>query len=296
MKRTNFILLISLVLLLACSKEETPDLSDQYISIPGQRFEHELLDLGIDSEKVLDGRILRSDALKVKSLTLDGKDNPGRLRIYQDIRGIEYFINLETFIAYNTRQESLNVNSLTKLKHLELIEGHFTSVSFDQCTELEYLKFNNDQNRIENVDVSGNLKLKYISLETMTLKNEMLDLTMLDKLEYLLCGAIRLTEIKTPNDGLPKLEEIRIFAVPGIQSIDLTNSPLLTDAHIQSELSSLDLSQNLLLEDLNLYNVKLTALDVSNNPLLKSIVFRQTGNNLSCIKKANKALSHKLCK
>jgi len=152
----------------------------QVTLIPDATFEQLLINLNIDSDGILNGQILTSDAQNVMQLDLFQGGSGFRI---QNMTGIESFTNLESikgdFHAFNT----INLTNLTKLKSIILPSNWINNIDLLSNTDLEYLSIGNGElefmqyNGIGHLDLSNNTKLEYLdvfsldSLFKINLKN-----------------------------------------------------------------------------------------------------------------------------
>ncbi len=152
----------------------------QVTLIPDPVFEQLLINLNVDSDGILNGQMLTSDAQNITQLNL--YTGAGSFRI-QNISGIEAFTNLESiegnFHAFNT----INLTNLTKLRSVILPSNVINNIDLSTNTDLEYLSIGNGDlefmhyNYIWYLDLSNNTKLKYLNtinlfgLRKINLKN-----------------------------------------------------------------------------------------------------------------------------
>jgi hypothetical protein len=124
------------------------NLKAQTIAIPDYRFEQALVDLNIDSDGVINGQILVSDALNVTELVITPSVVPNYPYnigndylegLIHDVTGIEGFVNLESLTINVTMIEELNVSTLVKLKYLDCTDNMLTSIDVSNNILLEYL-------------------------------------------------------------------------------------------------------------------------------------------------------------
>lgn len=158
-----------------------PSLTQAQVTlIPDAKFEQILVTEGIDSDGIVNGQILSSDAQNITHLDL--YTGNGSFRI-QNTTGIEAFTNLESiegdFHAFNT----INLTNLTKLKSIILPSNWIGSIDLSTNTDLEYLDIGNREleflqyNHMSYLDLSNNIKLEYLdvfsldSLFKINLKN-----------------------------------------------------------------------------------------------------------------------------
>lgn len=123
------------------------NLKAQTVPIPDYRFEQALIDLNIDSDGVINGQILTSDALDVTELFIAPDVVPNYPYpaddyldgLIHDLTGLEAFINLESLTINVTMVEELNVNTLVNLKYLNCVDNMLTSIDVSNNVLLEYL-------------------------------------------------------------------------------------------------------------------------------------------------------------
>lgn len=135
----------------------------QTINIPDPVFEQVLIDKEIDSDGIVNGQILTADALAVTTLTITSP-NIGTNNI-EDLTGIEGFTNLESLTVTVTMIDELNVNTLTKLKHLNCAGNMLTNLDVSNNHLLEYLDIYSTGdvlpiNSITQIDLSNNPNIK----------------------------------------------------------------------------------------------------------------------------------------
>ena len=141
----------------------------QVTLIPDPVFEQRLVSLGIDSDGVVNGQILTTDAQNTTQLSLGS--GHGTLT---DFTGLEAFINCEEIESYFNDIQTINLIPLTKLKKLHLTNSMLRSIDLSGNINLEslyvgnglYVKFWNP-NDIEFLDLSKNNNLKHIDLYSL---------------------------------------------------------------------------------------------------------------------------------
>lgn len=107
----------------------------QYTQIPNPGFEQRLIDLGIDSEGVLDGQVLSSDIENVEELRLDNIS-------YSRLRGLEDFTSLKTLELDNCSGDyTLDLSMVESLENFHLY-GQTDNIN----TLLNHIDFNNNPN------------------------------------------------------------------------------------------------------------------------------------------------------
>jgi len=106
----------------------------QVTLIPDQQFEQRLILLNIDSDGVVNGQLLTSDALAATNLTLLGTQ-------VANFSGLNDFINLEILnLGYLTSLSALNYSNLTNLKELYFDTSDLNNFDVTPLTALEELE------------------------------------------------------------------------------------------------------------------------------------------------------------
>ncbi len=106
----------------------------QMTLIPDQEFEQRLILLNIDSDGVINGQLLTSDALAATNLNLLGTQ-------IANFSGLNDFINLEILnLGYLTYLSTLNYTNLTNLKELYFDTSDLNTFDVTPLTALEELE------------------------------------------------------------------------------------------------------------------------------------------------------------
>ena len=264
--------------------------TDRITIIPDPNFEQALIDLGIDSDGIINNAVYTSEIENITELNVYNKN-------ITDLTGIEDFINLTHLYCNQNKLTTLNLKFNTKLRILRCHINQLNEIDLSNNLDLEY--FLGYSNNLTNLDVSKNLKLYNITCAYNKLTNidvskntnlqnldcsfnkiESLDLSNNLKLTQLYCNSNKLKELDVSNNML-----LYMFRCNDneITTLNLSNSPNLYELNCEkNKLTELDISLSRVLDNLNCSNNYLISLDVSNNNLLKSLV---TNNNLnlSCI-------------
>lgn len=119
----------------------------QVTNIPDPIFEQVLLDLEIDSDGILNGQILTSDAENVTELAISPNAVPNypypAVNYYDglihDLTGIEAFVNLDSLTIQVTMIDELNIGTLSQLLYLNCVDNMLTSLDVSNNILLEYL-------------------------------------------------------------------------------------------------------------------------------------------------------------
>ena len=255
----NTILVVACCVFVACSSDSnSPDPEEElYIAIPDASFESKLIEQGIDSDGIVNQKILKTDAEKVNRLDLNLSDNFGDIA---DLTGIEAFVNLKLLSAANQDLESIDLSANTLLDSLYLLGNGFTSIDLSKNTNLIFVDMQSnlltsisgisELSQLKKLDVSWN------NFEQLTVENESIEvlnaglnlLTSLNvegsvSLKYLLLSTNKLATIDLSSNALL---EILLVADNQLENINLEYNGKLTHLHIFSNLlSDLDLSNNL---------------------------------------------------
>ena len=219
---------------------------------------------------------LNDTELNIRKLDVSGQH-------IANLKGIEFFPNLEILYCYNNKLTSLDVSQNPALQYLYCSNNNLTSLDVSKNTNLTELECN--ENQLTELDVRQNAALTYLSCSKNNLtsldvsKNTNLielecnenQLTSLDVskntvLEYLWCSQNNLTSLDvSKNTALKKL----YFSKNQLTKLDVRQNAALTKLVCdQNQLTELDVSQNAALVDLYCYQNQLTELDVSKNTAL----------------------------
>lgn len=125
----------------------------QYTQIPNPYFEQALIDLGIDSEGVLDGQVLTSDIENVEELSLYNI-------YYSRLRGLEDFTSLKSLELYScTADYYLDLSMVQSLENFYL-HGQTDNVN----TLLNHIDFTNNPN-LRKIEFRDDWAIRSINLK-----------------------------------------------------------------------------------------------------------------------------------
>lgn len=135
----------------------------QTTAIPDYKFEQSLIYLGIDSDGILNGQILTSDA-EVQTVLHIGLGPLPYVNSFDphDLTGLGAFKNVEFFTAVKLNLiNGINIDGLTNLKIINLNNTLLQSIDFSQNTLLEEIEIGNipdmgSFSTISNIDLSNN--------------------------------------------------------------------------------------------------------------------------------------------
>lgn len=211
-----------------------------------------------------EGDELSSSQLTTTYLTLSNKS-------IKDLKGIEYFPNLEDLYCPNNQLTSLNVSKNTALESLSCNFNQLTVLDVSNNTSLQSLYC--DNNHLTTLDVSNNTALELLSCHNNQLT--VLDVSNNTAMEYLSCGDNQLTELDvSKNSALERLycynNMLTSLYLPETSTLYLLSC-------FENQLTSLDVTQNTGLLYLYCYGNELASLDVTKN---KALVILGCSDNL----------------
>ncbi|NVJ85775.1 MAG: hypothetical protein HWE15_05675 [Algoriphagus sp.] len=282
------LLIIAFTLLLAtsCVDPDTyqgPD-SKSYLMIPDFEFESKLIELGIDTEGLIDQKILKTDAKKVTHLNFNESSNPGRIR---DFSGLEEFENITFLAASGQEIENIDLSKNILLDTL-LLDGNFlTNIDISNNPNLLLLDLkNNGLESFKGLSKAKNLitlnlsfnHLKEIRIDNQSVENLFITDNQLNSVD--IRAAINLKSLLVTSNLLEDLNlsfnqklETLIISNNKLSSISLESNPLLRHLYISSNtLSGLDISHHLYLTSIRAdRNPKLTCIKINENQEIPSI-------------------------
>jgi len=128
--------------------------TDRITIIPDPNFEQALIDLGIDSDGIINNAVYTSEIENITELNVYNKN-------ITDLTGIEDFINLTHLYCNQNKLTTLNLKFNTKLRILRCQINQLNEIDLSNNLDLEYfLGYNNN---LTTLDVSKNLKLYNIT-------------------------------------------------------------------------------------------------------------------------------------
>ncbi|MEX0363399.1 MAG: hypothetical protein AB3N10_20670 [Allomuricauda sp.] len=120
-----------LALLSACSNDDDTNNIDPAteIHIPDAQFESKLISLGIDSDGVVNERVLKSDAALVEYLDVSSQTEAEEIH---DLTGIEGFPKLKRLFALGNRLSTIDLSQNVLLDTLDLSGNDLTVIDLSQ--------------------------------------------------------------------------------------------------------------------------------------------------------------------
>ncbi|WP_147678694.1 leucine-rich repeat domain-containing protein [Algibacter pacificus] len=275
-KTVSSVLIVTAFFVAACSStdENSSLIQDDFLNIPDSHFETKLIEQGIDSDGIINQKLLKTDAEAITRLDLNLTSNFGEIN---DLTGIEGFVNLTLLSAARQEINDVNLSFNTKLDTLFLNGNHLTNIDISNNSNLILLDIqSNELSAISGLSRLTNLKklnLSFNNFEDISIENE--------SLEVLLISHNLLKTIDT-NDAL-NLKNL-LLILNQLTSVDFSSNALLETLVISgNKLQNINLENNTSLTHFYSSSNSLTSLDISNNSQL--IDLRVDRNpSLTCIK------------
>jgi len=246
----KFLIPVLLLLFGSCSKDDPNVDEKESTPISSPSFEKALIDIGIDSDGTVNGKISTSNIASIIYLPLSDQN-------ITDLSGIENFSGLKKLDCFNNQITSLDVSKNQDLNELNFSNNQLTSINVSQNTALTSLVC--FDNQLTSLDVSQNIILATLGCTNNELTS--LDVSSNTVLTQLYCSENQLSSLDVSKNT--ELGELFCF---------------------DNQLTSLDVSQNIVLTELYCNDNQLVSLDVKNGNNSILIEFNAMGNNeLQCI-------------
>ncbi|MGN7516060.1 MAG: hypothetical protein ACTHOM_16905 [Allomuricauda sp.] len=252
-KNIGLVLATFTLLITSCSKDNSSEdpIINEYLNIPDNHFETILIEQGIDSDGIVNQRMLRADAKQVQRLDLNLANHFGEI---EDLTGIEGFTNITFLSAAGQNLKDIDLSANTQLDTLYLQNNYLTSLDLSKNSDLIMVNLLvNELTAITGLEQATRLKqlnLSYNYFEDFSITNA--------SIEHLLMSDNELTSFDSTG-------------APHLKSILLTTNQLIT----------LDLSSNLSLETVVISNNALQNISLEDNPNL--MYFYASSNVLSTL-------------
>lgn len=280
------VLALSCYVFVACSNDDgNSDFEkEMYIAIPDADFETKLIEQGIDSDGIVNQKILKADAEKINVLDLNLTANFGEIK---DLTGIGGFVNLKFLSAANQNLEDIDLSANALLDTIYLLGNKLSSIDLSKNTNLILADVQSnlltsisglsELSQLKKLDVSWN------NFEELTVQNESIEelnaslnlLTSINtegsvNLKYLLLSSNKLAAVDFSSNTLVK---ILLIADNKLEEINLEDNSKLTHLHVFSNLlSDLDLTHNLDLVEIKVdRNEALTCIKVGDGQTIPRV-------------------------
>ena len=250
MKNKILYIAFAIILFTSCSKDSVIlNPVDIFVQIPDVNFENELVLKGIDSDGIVNQKILKTDAEKVTKLSLHGAN-------INTLDGIEGFVNLKRLYADANNLTVLDLSNNVLLDTISLTSNRLIKV--DGIEKAKHLTW---------LSLSWNYFTQF-TLDNDNVKNFLMDHNDLVSLEI---------------SNAPKLESA-ILNINEIQSLDFSNSPLLKVLNFSAnKVKTINFDNNLNLEYIYCSSNLFTQFDISKLPNLIDVRVDRNPT-LNCIK------------
>jgi Leucine-rich repeat (LRR) protein len=283
--------------------------TEQYTLIPDANFETALISLGIDYGLV-DGKVLTNSINKLTSLVIYSKSITDLTGIqdfaalttlncnFNEITTLDLSKNtlLTSLTCRINKLNSLDLSKNILLTSLDLYSNNLTLLDVSANKALTYLDCSS--NKITTLDVSNNLNLATLDCNRNTLK--VLDVSKNTALSSLNCTMtalnnldisknLALTKLDCSNNSLTVLDLSKNTNITFLECgnnlldvLDLTSNTALqylmceNNGGYGNKISTLNLSKNNNLIEIDISGVSLTNLDISKNIALKQLDCRST--------------------
>ena len=219
------------------------------------------------------------------------RDRHGLVDKVSNLKGIEYFYNLETLDCSGHQLTSLDLSKNTKLTKVACSKNRLTSLNVSSCKSLKDLEC--ISNELEQLDVTNNTLLESLNcksnkLTQLNLTNNkalstlvcssnplsVIDVSSYKNLTFLDCSGIsKLTTLDVSNNTM--LKELVCYQCSNLTELDLTHNTSLRvlDCEYDRKLTTLNLTKNTKLEALVInYCTGLTSIDLSKNTMLENLI------------------------
>ncbi len=262
-------------------------------TFPDEKFRAYILE-NIDKDG--DGYLSETEIAETTSITCGA-------RSISSLKGIEYFVNVQSIDCRGNNLTQLDVSKNTALEDLDCSENNLTQLDVSKNIYLRGLAC--FENNLTQLDVSKNTVLEKLACQ----QNNLIQLDVSKNVWYLNCYKNNLTQLDVSknvtlwylycdNNNLTQLDisksvELRNLscAKNNLTQLDISkNVKLYMLSCYKNNLTQLDVSKNIYLRGLACFENNLTQLDVSKNTELQDLDC--SGNNLTQLDVSENA---KLC-
>ena len=220
-------------------------------TFPDEKFRAYILE-NIDKDG--DGYLSETEIAETTSITCGA-------RSISSLKGIEYFVNVQSIDCRGNNLTQLDVSKNTALEDLLCSENNLTQLDVSKNTALEVLYCS--ENNLTQLDVSKNTVLAKLSCQ----QNNLTQLDVSKNVWYLNCYNNNLTQL-----DISKSVELRDLscAKNNLTQLDVSKNTELQDLDCSgNNLTQLDVSENAKLCELKCYNNNISQLDMSNKSNLR---------------------------
>lgn len=224
----------------------------QTTAIPDTAFEAKLVQLGIDSDGLVNGQIPDSAAAAVTNLPLLSSN-------IRDLTGIEAFVNLTDLDCRFNLLDTLVLTNNLALRNLDFSHNSISSIDLSANTNLDDLRCSSTD--LTRLDLSNNTGLRRLYCQATLI--DTLDLSNNTALTHFDCFGSKLVHLDLTNNTV--LREV-VCQSNDLVTLTIPNHPLLEDLNCKNnELTSLDITSCSALQTLECENNRLTTLRCPTN-------------------------------
>ena len=220
-------------------------------TFPDEKFRAYILE-NIDKDG--DGYLSETEIAETTSITCGA-------RSISSLKGIEYFVNVQSIDCRGNNLTQLDVSKNTALEDLLCSENNLTQL--DVSKNIYLLGLDCSENNLTQLDVSKNTVLAKLSCQ----QNNLTQLDVSKNVWYLNCYNNNLTQL-----DISKSVELRDLscAKNNLTQLDVSKNTELQDLDCSgNNLTQLDVSENAKLCELKCYNNNISQLDMSNKSNLR---------------------------
>lgn len=242
----------------------------QTTNIPDANFEKALIDLGIDTDGVVNGTVATADVIGITSLDVSDKN-------ISILTGIQDFVSLTELFCQKNLLQSLTLSANTKMTILDCSENNLTTLKTSDLIDLKILDCGSNQ--ITEINLSNNVNLNefYIDhnlLTTLNLKDN-LELTAFD-CSYNQFQVLNITfnwKLESLNFSHNLLETIDLSNCVRVTYLDCSNNPLnIIFLNNMTQLKEIYMADNDFLTFVNFsHNYQLEKINCKDNDLLTGL-------------------------
>lgn len=283
---TNLVVVLALSLIISCSRDDETliQMDNIYLNIPDIHFESKLIELGIDSDGIVNQQMLRSDAEKLNRLDLNLSTSSGKI---VDFTGIEGFVNITFLSAAGQEIKDVDLSFNTKLDTIFLSGNQLTTIDISnnlnlilldiQSNELSVITGLSKSTNLKNVNLSFNnfeeISINNTSIEVLLISHNLLKSIDIKDALNLKNLFIILNQLTTVDFSSNRLLETLVISGNKFQNINLEKNTHLTHLYSSSNLlTRLDVSKNQELIDLRVdRNPALTCIKILNSQEIPNV-------------------------
>lgn len=283
---TNLVVVLALSLIISCSRDDETliQMDNIYLNIPDIHFESKLIELGIDSDGIVNQQMLRSDAEKLNRLDLNLSASSGKI---VDFTGIEGFVNITFLSAAGQEIKDVDLSFNTKLDTIFLSGNQLTTIDISnnlnlilldiQSNELSVITGLSKSTNLKNVNLSFNnfeeISINNTSIEVLLISHNLLKSIDIKDALNLKNLFIILNQLTTVDFSSNRLLETLVISGNKFQNINLEKNIHLTHLYSSSNLlTRLDVSKNQELIDLRVdRNPALTCIKILNSQEIPNV-------------------------